>query len=168
MSRRLTLNKHFRRCAGAVVFNASGLVLLGNRNDVSGDNWQLPQGGIEEGETPVVAAKRELFEETGVSSVIPIYTDETPSRYEFTEEIKQNIRNRGIFNDGQDIYFSLFFFTGNDKEINLAMPHPEFKAYCWESLDFAVAHIVNFKKDVYKSMAERLSPLIKQYLSRVS
>jgi putative (di)nucleoside polyphosphate hydrolase len=160
--------KTFRPCAGAIVFNSEGKVLLGNRADLSGDNWQFPQGGIEAGETPECAAKRELFEETSVRSVNLIHCLNTPFYYEFPEEIKCNFRKRGIFNDGQKIYFSLFYFTGNNEEINLNTATPEFKSSCWESLNFAAEHIVSFKKDIYEKVAQYFTPLIAQHLRSLS
>ncbi len=160
--------KHFRRCAGAVVFNRDKKVLLGSRIDVNNDDWQFPQGGIEDGETPEMAAKRELFEETSVTSVTLVAVDKEPQRYEFTEEIKQKFRQRGIFNDGQDIYFSLFFFEGNDREINLNTAYPEFKDYMWGELDFAVENVIEFKKAVYAQAAKAFEPLIEAYINNLS
>ena len=60
------MQKKYRPCAGAVVFNKDGNVLLGSRIDTSTDDWQFPQGGINKNETPAQAAKRELFEEMGI------------------------------------------------------------------------------------------------------
>lgn len=162
------MGKQFRLCAGAVVFNRNGKVLLGNRIETKDDSWQFPQGGIESGETPEEAARRELFEETGVTSVTTVCTDAKPSHYEFSEKIKANLRKRGIFNDGQDIFFSLFYFTGKESEINVRTAFPEFKGCIWESLDFATANIIEFKKNVYTSAAERFAPLIKRYLENLS
>lgn len=162
------MDKVFRLCAGAVVFNREGKVLLGNRIDTEDDSWQFPQGGIESGETPEEASRRELFEETGVTSVATVCTDAKPSRYEFSEGIKTNLRKRGIFNDGQDIFFSLFYFTGKESEINVKTAFPEFKGYIWESLDFATANIIEFKKNIYVSAASRFAPLIKRYIENLS
>lgn len=162
------MSKQFRLCAAAVVFNSEGKVLLGNRIETIGDAWQFPQGGIEDGETPAEAAERELFEETGVSSVKLVYADEAPVRYEFSENIKANFRKRGIYNDGQDIYFVLFYFTGNNGDINIHTKQPEFKDYKWDSLDFAVKNIIDFKKDAYAYAYKRLLPKIKQYLEHIS
>ena len=158
----------FRPCAGAVVFNKLGQVLLCSRNDTRADAWQFPQGGIEANETPLEAAKRELMEETSVISVTPIYSDTEPKRYFFTDEIKDKFRRRGIFNDGQDIYFTLFYFTGKDDEINLKTTMPEFKKYMWSNFDFAVKNIVSFKKDVYTETAKKFVPIIRQYLDNLS
>lgn len=157
------MEKQYRKCAGAVVFNKNGQVFLGNRIGFK-DAWQFPQGGVEENENYIEAAKRELFEETGIKSVEFVCIDEKPIRYEFTEEIKQKFRKKGIYNDGQDICFSLFYFNGNENEINLNMVSPEFSFYKWESFDFAVENIVEFKKDIYKHISEKFSPIIRQYL----
>lgn len=157
--------KNFRKCAGAIVFNKEGKVLLCSRNDVSGNHWQFPQGGIEVGEKPQEAAQRELFEETSISSVELIYVEDTALRYEFTEQIKNNFRKKGIISDGQDIYFSLFFFTGQEDEINVCTTTPEFKDFIWETMDFAIENIISFKKEVYTEIAKKFTPLIAQYLS---
>lgn len=162
------MNKKFRRCAGAVVFNAEGKVLLGNRIECKASAWQFPQGGIETGESPEEAAKRELFEETSVSSVKLVYTTKTPIRYEFTDEIKNNFRKRGIFNDGQDIYFSLFYFEGQDSEINVQTKIPEFKEYIWADFTFAVENIVAFKKEAYLTIKDKFTAEIRRYLDTLS
>lgn len=162
------MSKQFRLCAAAVVFNSEGKILLGNRIDSDIDAWQFPQGGIETGETPAEAAKRELFEETGISSVKVIYADETPIRYEFSEKVKQAFQQRGIFNSGQDIYFVLFYFTGSDGDINLQTSQPEFKAYKWDTLDFAEKNVISFKKNAYSYAVKQLQPIIRQYLDSVS
>lgn len=158
----------YRRCASAIVFNNKGLILLGNRIDTPDDAWQFSQGGIEEGETPEQAAQRELFEEMSVTSVKLISADKEPNRYEFPENVKQDFKKRGLITCGQDIYFSLFYFDGDEKEINTKTAHPEFKSYKWDDFDFAVKSIVDFKKDVYLAAANRFNSVIKQYISHLS
>lgn len=162
------MEKVFRKCAGAVVFNKEGLVLLGNRADMKDDCWQFPQGGIEEGESPEEAAKRELFEETSVKSVVTVDMFKYPIRYEFTDDVKVKFSKRGIYNSGQDIYFVLFFFDGDDNEINVKTTHPEFKKTIWNTLDFAMDNIVDFKKDVYKKVCIDFNPKIKEYIKNLS
>ena len=160
--------QQYRQCASAIVFNQKGLILLGNRIDTTDDAWQFSQGGIEQGETPVVAAKRELFEEMSVTSVTPIYSNSKPFRYEFPDDVKSAFRKKGIMTSGQDIYFSLFYFNGKDDEINIHTQNPEFKAYRWDTLDFAVQNIVDFKKGAYSHAAKLAFPLICQYLERLT
>lgn len=162
------MQKKYRPCAGAVVFNKDGKVLLGARKDTSTDSWQFPQGGIDKNETPAQAAKRELFEEMNISSVELVYIDEEPMCYDFPLNIKEKFRKKGIFFDGQEIYFGLFFFNGSLDEISVQTTVPEFKNYEWNSLDTAVSRVIEFKKDVYTNLAKKFTPLIKQYLENLS
>lgn len=158
----------YRRCASAIVFNKKGLILLGNRIDTPEDAWQFSQGGIEEGESPEQAAKRELFEEMSITSVKLISADKEANRYEFPESVKQKFKKKGLTTCGQDIYFCLFYFTGDEGEINTKTAYPEFKSYMWSDFDFAVKNIVDFKKDVYLKAANRFKSVVKQYISHLS
>jgi len=162
------MSKNYRPCAGAIVFNKEGQVLLGNRIDVSCDSWQFPQGGIELNEKPEEAARRELFEETSITSVELVDVSDEPLRYSFPKEIKDKFLKRGIFSDGQDIYFALFYFEGKDDEICAQTACPEFRELKWCTLDFALENIVDFKKNVYKTIINQFHPTINQYVSKLS
>ncbi len=157
------MDKKYRQCAGVVVFNAEGKVLLGNRVKFK-NAWQFPQGGIETGESVIDAAKRELREETSVTSVALVYSEKKSIRYTFNNQIKEKFRKKGILTDGQDIYFSLFYFTGNEDEINLKTEVPEFDEYKWESLDFAIKNVIFFKKNAYMKIAKKFQPIINKFL----
>ncbi len=161
------MDKQYRPCAGIVVFNNKGKVLLCRRKGIEGA-FQFPQGGIEDNETIEDAARRELYEETGIKNVILVSQESEPICYDFSEEVRNAFLKKGIFNRGQKIYFSLYFFSGNDEEIDFELFEPEFDEYRWENFDFAIEHIIAFKKDVYKLIALKFMPLIEQYLGTKS
>ena len=154
--------EYYRLNAGIVVFNKQHKVLLCKRNDVA-DSWQFPQGGIDEGETPKEAAFRELKEETSLTEVTWVTTLTEPARYRFTPEIIAYIQKRGYHNVGQDMYWSLFYFDGDDREINLNTAQPEFDEFCWTTLDRAYDLVVDFKKPAYQKARTEFQPLIEQY-----
>lgn len=162
------MQKKYRQCASSIVFNKKGQVLLFARNDIKEDCWQFSQGGIEKNESPEEAARRELFEETSISSVKLVYADNEAISYDFTSSIKQSFFKKGIFYDGQEVFFSLYFFEGEDTEINLLTENPEFRKYKWESLCFAKEHIVSFKKDAYSKIIKKFLPKIRQYIKDIS
>ncbi len=152
----------FRRNAGAVVFRDDKKVLICRRNDMP-DSWQFPQGGIEDGETPAMAGTRELKEETSLEGLKRIITLDEPARYYFPAHIKVAMQSRGYTNAGQDMYWSLFYFSGDDSQINLQTENPEFVEYKWVSLDDACALAVDFKKNAYEFMRTKFAPLIAGY-----
>lgn len=152
----------FRPNAGIVVFNKEGKVLLCQRSDKAGA-WQFPQGGIEAGETPAEAAKRELQEETSLKNVILVQTLKTPARYRFPPQILAATKARGWHYAGQEMYWSLFYFAGDNSEINLNTKDKEFSAYQWGTLQQAYDLIVDFKKPAYAPMIETFRELIEKY-----
>ena len=157
------MEKHFRKNAGVVVFNAQKKVLMCRRVHPKTDGWQFPQGGIERGETPLQAAQRELFEETSVKSVVAVKTLDYALRYEFPESVKQKFRSQGILSDGQDQYWSLFYFTGKDSEINLYTAEPEFDEFAWKDIEEAPDLVWVVKKDVYYKMVKEFKPIIDSF-----
>jgi putative (di)nucleoside polyphosphate hydrolase len=143
----------YRPNVGVVVFNKDGLVWLGRRVGTPPPyNWQFPQGGVDEGEDLLAAAKRELMEETGIVSVSFLAQTEGWITYDFPEGYRGAKAARGF--RGQAQAWFAFRFEGEDSEIDLkAYPPIEFIAWRWARLEEAAELIVPFKRDAYALVA---------------
>ena len=152
----------YRPNVGIVVFNSHKKVWMGARAELPGMDWQFPQGGIDPGESVKEAAYRELKEETGITSVVPVAETTHPLRYEFPPEILNNLAKRGSPFIGQEQSWVLFYFYGNDTEIDFETnpQEIEFKAYEWVDIQEAPGRIIAFKRQVYETVAQTFKPYI--------
>ena len=152
----------YRPCVGVMLVNAEGLVFVGKRIDNrEGDWWQMPQGGVDEGEDLVEAAMRELAEETGISaSLISIISRiEESMRYDLPAELVGKLWG-GKYR-GQEQTWFLARFSGSDIDIRLdAHDPPEFCEYRWVEPDQLPELIVPFKKRVYRNVVEGFRSLV--------
>lgn len=142
----------YRPCVGVMLVNADGAVFVGQRLDNDAPAWQMPQGGIDEGETPLEAALRELGEETGLPEGSVTVEAETEDwvTYDLPHELVPRIW-KGRFR-GQKQKWVLMRFTGSDDQVNIATEHPEFSKWCWLPASDLVANIVPFKREVYEQV----------------
>ena len=140
----------WRRGVGIMLVNARGCVFVGRRIDTPAA-WQMPQGGIDDGETPAAAAFRELKEETGTDRAEIIA--ETPDwlRYELPAEL-QGKRIWGGYYRGQEQKWFLMRFLGGDADFDLDTHHPEFDAWKWVAPAELTALIVPFKRPLYEQV----------------
>jgi putative (di)nucleoside polyphosphate hydrolase len=142
----------YRPCVGVVLINAQGLIFAGQRLDNRGDAWQMPQGGIDDGEKPREAALRELWEETGVTADLVDFIGKTHGwvTYDLPAELLGKVWG-GKYR-GQKQKWFLYRYLGADSQVNIATAHPEFGAWRWIAADEMVGSIVPFKRAVYEEV----------------
>ena len=150
------LNKlPMRQGVGVIVLNQNNEVFVGKRKDNPIDKWQMPQGGIDKNESPYKAMRRELFEETSITSIEVLKEIEKWLEYELPPNLLGKIW-KGKFR-GQKQKWFIVKFIGNDNEINLNTKHPEFIEWRWIDYRSLPNVIVDFKKKVYESLKVELS-----------
>ena len=160
--------KPYRPNAGIALFAADGRVLIARRigDDgpevvVPGLEWQMPQGGIDPDEDGEAAARRELWEETGIVSATILDRIATPLRYDFPPY--EGPPHKLAAFSGQDQTWWAMAFTGREDEIDVATPRngaePEFDSWRWESLERLPSLVVPYKRSVYDRVAAAFRPL---------
>ena len=142
-------NLPYRHGVGMMVFNDKKQIFVGKRID-NQEAWQMPQGGVDKGENVKVAAKRELYEETGIQSIRIIKKSDKEYIYDLPDHLLGKIW-KGKYK-GQKQTWYLMKFLGPDSEININQKHPEFNEWKWVSIDELPNLIVNFKKDLYQAV----------------
>lgn len=143
---------------GIIVLNDKNQVFVGRRKDNPGNNWQMPQGGIDEGEDYVSAMKRELMEETSIKNIKILKELENLYQYELPKNLV-GIIWKGKFR-GQKQKWFITRFLGKDTEINLKTKHPEFIEWKWIEPEKLPEVIVYFKKEIYLSLVKEIKLII--------
>ena len=158
----------YRRSAGVALLNRDGAAFVGRRKKtreagpLAGHEWQMPQGGIDDGEEPFEAAMRELYEETNVSSATLLAEAPQWLSYDLPDDARGRWRGRYR---GQTQKWFLLRFTGDDSEIDIDRPAggahpPEFDAWRWERLEALPALVVPFKRKVYEEVIAAFAPFV--------
>lgn len=144
----------YRPCVGVMLINRDGLIFAGQRIDTAAPAWQMPQGGIDKGEEPRAAALRELAEEIGVPPGLVEVITQTPAplAYDLPHDIVPRIW-KGRYR-GQEQRWFLMRFLGEDDQIDIAQPHPEFSRWRWIAADEMLAAIVPFKRAIYEQVID--------------
>ena len=147
----------YRRGVGVMLINADRKIWVGARLDNDADAWQMPQGGIDEGEEPWATALRELQEETGIAPHLVERVAECPERlrYSLPPELVGVIWKEPWVGQEQDWF--LCRFLGRDADVNIATEHPEFREWKWVEPARLPEIIVPFKRDLYRRLIEEFA-----------
>ena len=147
-----------RSGVGIIVLNRENKIFVAKRIDNSKNFWQMPQGGVNEGENFLTAAYRELEEETSMKKVELIKEIEGTITYELPDHLL-GIIWKGKYK-GQKQKWFLMRYLGNDKEINIKTNKPEFLDWKWINLDELTKVVVGFKLHVYTELKEKIQKII--------
>ncbi|MEM7509156.1 MAG: RNA pyrophosphohydrolase [Pseudomonadota bacterium] len=150
----------YRPCVGLVVLNRDSHIFAGQRLDNAMDAWQMPQGGIDKGETPVEAALRELQEETGISprNVEVLRESSEWHAYDLPRHLVAKLW-KGRYRGQTQRWFALRFL-GEDSEIRIDGEEPEFRNWAWMGEAELIRKIVPFKRDTYARVFAEFQDLL--------
>ena len=148
----------FRVGVGIIVLNKYNKIFVAKRIDNPKNFWQMPQGGVDDGEDFLSAAYRELAEETSIKKVKLIREIDEMTTYELPDHLL-GIIWKGKYK-GQKQKWFLMRYLGKDKEININTKKPEFLAWKWIDVDMITEVVVDFKLEVYKSLQKKLKQLL--------
>ena len=151
-------NLPLRNGVGIIVLNKKNKIFVARRIDNPKKFWQMPQGGIDEGEDYLSAAYRELEEETSITKVELIKELDGFTTYELPNNLL-GIIWKGKYR-GQKQKWFIMKFTGEDKEINIQTQKPEFLEWKWIDLETLTEVVVNFKLHVYKEIKKKIELII--------
>ncbi len=140
----------YRRGVGIVLINRQGRVFVGRRIDTRAAAWQMPQGGIDAGETPRAAALRELREETGITKARILATTRKWLTYDLPLAVRAKVWG-GRYRGQQQKWF-LMLFSGDDGDIDIKAHHAEFSSWKWLAFTALPKVIVGFKRDIYRQV----------------
>ena len=151
-------NLPLRSGVGIVVLNKENKVFVAKRIDNPKNFWQMPQGGVDEGEDFLKAAYRELEEETSIKNVELVKELDGTITYELPDRLLGLIW-KGKYR-GQKQKWFLMRFVGADNEINIKTKHPEFLEWKWVELDKITDLVVDFKLHVYKEVKDKVKKIL--------
>ena len=148
----------YRPCVGVMLLNPAGLVFIGERRGPLLNAWQMPQGGIDPGETPRAAAWRELKEEVGTDRADLLAESRQWLSYDLPPELRP--AHWDPRHGGQSQRWFAFRFTGDDADLVLDAHEPEFARWRWAPPDEVLNLIVDFKRPVYEAVLAEFAPLL--------
>ncbi|WP_440669779.1 RNA pyrophosphohydrolase [Candidatus Pelagibacter sp. HIMB1483] len=151
-------NLPLRSGVGIIVLNKDNKIFVGKRIDNPKNFWQMPQGGVDNGEDFLTAAYRELEEETSISNVKLIKEINGTLTYELPDNLL-GIIWKGKYK-GQKQKWFLMRYLGEDKDINIKTDKPEFLEWKWVDIDKITEFVVDFKLHVYKELKEKVKKII--------
>ena len=149
----------YRPCVGIFLLNNDGLVFAGRRIDSRAEAWQMPQGGIDAGESPLQACMREMREEIGTNTAELVSQHDDWLYYDIPLPLADRLW-QGRYK-GQKQKWMALRFTGDDSDINIATEEPEFCEWKWLSPHDLVDLAVPFKRDVYQNVLAAFAPYLK-------
>ncbi len=154
-----TKNLPYRKGVGMMIINQRGEIFIGKRIDTKTQGWQMPQGGINIGETPSRAAFREMEEELGTNKGRIIAESKYWYSYDLPDFLVPKLWDGNYKGQMQKWY--LIRFTGSEKDINIHTPEPEFNNWRWINVEELPKMVIHFKRKLYDSVLEEFKPLIK-------
>ena len=147
-----------RKGVGVIILNKENKVFVGKRKDNPINKWQMPQGGVNDGEDNLSAMKRELLEETSIRNIKLLKEIDGYFEYELPKNLV-GIIWKGKFR-GQKQKWFITKFVGNENEINLNTKNPEFIEWKWISIEELPDVIVDFKKSMYQKLSKKIKLFI--------